>query len=265
MRRIALVLEYEGTRYAGFQVQPTASSVQGTVEDAVKQLTGFVTRVFGAGRTDAGVHARQQVACFDTESGLEIERFRTGLNHFMADDVAVTEAYDVDDGFDPRRHAVRRTYRYTMLESRSRSPLRARFVHHVGQRLNVAYMNAGLRLLEGEKDCSPFCGNWPQSGRTIRTMYRAEAWRQYGDEVCLELEANAYLHQQVRRVAGAILSVGLGKMKMNEFAAIVDSKVHGAASLVLPAKGLSLVRVKYRDFPPTTERSVAEHSEVTVG
>jgi tRNA pseudouridine38-40 synthase len=264
MRRIALVLEYEGTRYAGFQLQSNVPSIQGTVEIAIGQLTGVPTRVHGAGRTDAGVHAEQQVACFDTESRLGIERFKTGLNHFMTKDVAVREAYDVNEDFDPRRHAVKRTYRYTMLERASRSPLRDLFVHHVGQRLDVASMGVALELLEGERDFIPFCGNLPQGGRTVRLMHQTHAWRQNGDEVCLELEANAYLHQQVRRIAGAILSVGLGKTTINEFAAIADTKVHGAASLVLPAKGLSLMRVEYKDFPPITGYPVAEHSEVMV-
>lgn len=265
MRRIALVLEYEGTRYAGFQVQTNVASVQGALETAIEQLTGFGARVYGAGRTDAGVHADAQVVAFDTESDLAIERFRTGLNHYLADDVAVRAAYEAESGFDPRRHAMARTYRYTMLESASRSPLRARFVHHVGRRLDVASMNAALALLQGERDFAPFCGNMPQGGSTVRVMYQTQAWRQDGDEVCLELKANAYLHQQVRRIAGAVLSVGQGKMTVDEFAAVADSTVHGAAALVLPAKGLSLRRVEYGNFPPLTEQSVTEHSEVTVG
>jgi tRNA pseudouridine38-40 synthase len=96
-------------------------------------------------------------------------------------------------------------------------------------------------------------------------MYRTQAWRQNGDEICLELEANAYLHQQVRRIAGAVLNVGLGKTTIDDFAAVADSKIHGAAPLVLPAKGLSLRRVEYRDFQSIAEQSVTEHSEVTVG
>jgi tRNA pseudouridine38-40 synthase len=265
MRRIALVLEYEGTRYAGFQVQTDVASVQGALETAVEKLTGFGARVYGAGRTDAGVHADAQVVAFDTESDLAIDRFRSGLNHYLAEDVAVRGAYDAEADFDPRRHAVARTYRYTMLESVSRAPLRARFVHHVGRRLDVASMNAALEVLQGERDFAPFCGNMPQGGSTIRMMYQTQVWRQDGDEVCLELKANAYLHQQVRRIAGAILGVGLNKMAVDEFAAIADSTVHGAAALVLPAKGLSLKRVEYRDFPPFTAQSVTEHSEVTVG
>lgn len=265
MRRIALVLEYEGTRYAGFQLQSNVESVQGALEVAIERLTGVRARVHGAGRTDSGVHASGQVVCFGTESGLAIQRFRAGLNHYLADDIAVREAYEVALDFDPRRHAIARTYRYRMLESASRSPLRARFVHHVGRQLDVASMNAALELLQGERDFAPFCGNLPQGGSTVRYMYRTQAWRQDSDEVCLELEANAYLHQQVRRIAGATLDVGLGRKTIDEFAAVADAKVHGAAAWVLPARGLSLRRVEYRDFPPLPERSEAEHSEVTVG
>lgn len=262
---MALILEYEGTRYAGFQVQTNVASVQGALETAVEKLTGSGSRVYGAGRTDAGVHADAQVVAFDTESELSVERFRTGLNHYLADDVAVREAYEVDADFDPRRHAMARTYRYTMLESASRSPLRARFVHHVARRLDVAAMNAALGVLQGTRDFAPFGGNMPQGGSTVRMMYQTQVWRQDGDEVCLELKANAYLHQQVRRIAGAILGVGLNKTTVDEFAAIADSTVHGAAALVLPAKGLSLRRVEYRDFPPFAAQPVTEHSEVTVG
>jgi len=265
MRRIALVLEYEGTHYAGFQLQSSLATVQGALETAVEQLTGEETRVHGAGRTDAGVHANAQVVCFDTESALGIERFRTGLNHYLADDIAVLDAYDAGTDFDPRRHAVSRTYRYTMLESASRSPLRAPFVYHVGRRLDAASMNLALELLQGERDFSPFCGNLPSGKSTVRFMYRTQAWRQGGDELCLELEANAYLHQQVRRIAGAVLSVGLSKTTIDEFAAVADSAVHGSAAWVLPAKGLSLRRVAYWNFPPFAEQFVTEHSEVTVG
>ena len=265
MRRIALVVEYDGTDYAGFQLQTSVPSVQGALEAAIKRLTATVTRVYGAGRTDAGVHASGQVVCFDTVGNLAVDRFRTGLNYYLPEDVAVRGAFEVVAEFDPRRHAMARTYRYTMLESASRSPLRSRFVHHVGQRLDVASMNGALELLQGERDFAPFCGNMPQGGSTVRLMHRTEVWRQNGDEICLELEANAYLHQQIRRIAGAVLDVGLDRKTVNEFAAVADSNVHGAAARVLPAKGLSLLRVKYRDFQPLLGQLGAEQPKVTVG
>lgn len=257
-RRIALVLEYDGTPYSGFQLQSNASTVQGALEEAIGRLTGTRSRVMGAGRTDAGVHAAGQVACFDTDGELGVERFRAGLNHHLPEDIAVRNAYEVAGDFDPRRHAVARTYRYTMLESVSRSPLRSRFAYQVGRSLDVASMNEAVAVLQGEGDFAPFCGNLPSAGRTVRYMHRTQVWRQNGDEVCLELEANAFLHQQVRRIAGAALGVGLGKMTVEEFAAIADSGVHGAAALVLPPQGLCLRRVEYKDFPPATMERTAE-------
>ena len=265
MRRIALVLEYDGTRYAGFQLQSDVPSIQGALEEAVRGLTGVASRVHGAGRTDAGVHASAQVVSFDTDSDLPIERFRPGLNFYLPEDVAVRVAHEAPVDFDPRRQAVARVYRYTMLESESRSPLRGRFAHHVGRTLDVASMNHALGRLQGERDFAPYCGNLPTGGSTVRYMYRTQVWRQDGDEVLMELEANAYLHQQVRRIAGAVLNVGLGKTTIDAFTAVADSHVHGAAAQVLPARGLSLRRVEYKDFSPLTGRSGAEQAEVTVG
>ena len=264
MRRIALVIEFEGTRYVGFQLQTDLPTIQGALESAIERLTGRPARVYGAGRTDAGVHALGQVACFDTESPLPIERIVGALNHHLSEDIAVRVAYDVDPDFDPRRHATSRVYRYTMLEAGPRSPLRARTTHHVGRRLDVAAMNTALASLEGQRDFVPFCGQLP-SGGTVRHMFRTQVWRQEGDEVCLEVEANAFMHQQMRRIAGAVLDVGLGRMTVEGFRELADSGVHGAASQVLPARGLCLQRVGYEDFPPQAEIAAAAETKVTAG
>lgn len=264
LRRIALVLEYDGTRYAGFQLQTDLPTIQGAVETAVQCLTGAMARIHGAGRTDAGVHAEGQVACFDSESELPIERVIGGLNHYLARDIAVRAAYDVDVDFDPRRHATSRVYRYTMLEGRARSPLRENMAHHVGRQMDIAAMNTALAMLKGRRDFVPFCGNLP-SGSTVRHMYRTQVWRQEGDEVCLEMEASAFIHQQVRRIAGAVLDVGVGKMTIEEFHTLADSGVHGSAAHVLPARGLCLRRVGYNDFPSHAETTAANEAEVTVG
>jgi tRNA pseudouridine38-40 synthase len=264
LRRIALILEYDGTRYAGFQLQTDRPTIQGAVETAVQRLTGAAARIHGAGRTDAGVHAEGHVACFDSESELPIERIIGGLNHYLARDIAVRAAYDVDVDFDPRRHATSRVYRYTMLEGRARSPLRENTTHHVGRPLDIAAMNTALAMLEGQRDFVPFCGNLP-NGSTVRHMYRTQVWRQEGDEVCLEMEASAFMHQQVRRIAGAVVDVGVGKMTIEEFQTLADSGVHGSAAHVLPARGLCLRRVGYSDFPPPAETTATDKTEVMVG
>ena len=262
-RRIALILEYEGTAYAGSQRQAAVPTVQAEVERAVEALTGAACRLNAAGRTDAGAHAAGQVVAFDTDGGLPPQRIRDGLNHHLPEDIAVVSAHEVDAGFDPRRHATSRVYRYTFSERAVRSPLRRRFVHAVGRTLDVEAMSQALAYLEGTRDFAPFSGALPAEKSTVRRMSRAEAWRE-GGEVHLELEANAFLPQQVRRTAAAVLRVGLGKVTLAAFEALADSGARGAAEQVLPAGGLCLQRVVYPDFPPRgaapDEMAVGRHA-----
>ncbi|MCH7481886.1 MAG: tRNA pseudouridine(38-40) synthase TruA [Chloroflexi bacterium] len=265
-RRIALILEYEGTAYAGSQRQGALPTVQAEVERAAEALTGAGCRLAVAGRTDAGTHAAGQVAAFDTESDLAPQRIRDGLNHHLPEDIAVVEAHEVARSFDPRRHAASRVYRYTFSERAARSPLRRRFVHPVGRTLDVEAMSQALAYLEGTRDFAPFSGALPAGKSTMRRMLRAQAWRE-GGEVYLELEANAFLPQQVRRTAAAVLRVGLGKMTVTAFEALADSPVRGAAEHVLPAGALCLQRVAYPDFPPrrAAQNEIMTQNEMVVG
>ena len=249
-RRVALVLEYEGTAFAGFQWQPNVRSVQGELEDAIANLTGSRPRVAGAGRTDAGTHASGQVAAFDTESALDLDRIRSGLNHHLPADMAVRSAYDAPADFDPRRHAVARVYRYTFVEGRGRSPLRWRTTCPVHRTLDVAAMAQALAHLEGERDFAPFSGPIADGKSTVRRMERAYVWRgdvDAADEVYVELKANAFLPQQVRRTAAAARDVGMGALTVAAFQALADSGRRGAAEGVLPAAGLCLKQVEYDD------------------
>ncbi len=263
-RRICLVLEYEGTAYAGFQYQANAPSVQGTVERAVESLTGTWSRIAGAGRTDSGVHALGQVAAFDTESKLPVERVRQGLNHHLPDDIAVVTAHEAPGDFDPRRHALARVYRYTFLVGRARSPIRRRFVHDVGGPLATAAMASALAYVEGGRDFAPFAGALEEGRSTRRRIDRTAVWRE-GAEVHLEIEGDAFLPQQVRRMAGAVLAVGSGTMTMEAFEALADSGRPGAAERVLPARGLCLRSVRYRDFRTDQDGTTADNETHTDG
>ena len=249
MRKIALVLEYEGAEYAGFQKQANARSVQEVLEEAVYSLTGSWLRVKGAGRTDAGVHAAGQVVAFETDSGHSPETFRDGLNHHLPKDIAVAAAYEVPVDFDPRRHATSRVYRYTILISKARSALRRRFVHLERRRLNLAAMTQALGYLEGKRDFAPFSGRLKAGQGTVRMLYRTVVWRER-DEVYLEVEGSSFLPQQVRRMAGAVLQVGLEKMTLEEFTLLANQGRQGASHWVLPSAGLCLREVKYQEFLP---------------
>ena len=245
-RKIALVLEYEGTAYAGSQRQANAPTVQAEVEKAVRLLTGTHATVKAAGRTDAGVHAEGQVMAFGTASRLPVETFIRGLNHYLPPDVSVTRAYEVPLGFEPRRQAIARVYRYTILAREGPSALRRRFVYPVPQPLDVAAMAQALGALEGERDFGPFSRPVAPGKSTVRRLYRTAVWRE-GPLIHLELEGNAFLPQQVRRVAGAVLQVGLGRLTLQEFTEIANSGQQGAARWVLPPQGLCLREVRYPD------------------
>ncbi|MBI2873218.1 MAG: tRNA pseudouridine(38-40) synthase TruA [Chloroflexi bacterium] len=244
VRRLALLLEYEGTRYSGFQYQKNAPSVQREVESAIQRLTGEQVRIAGAGRTDAGVHAAGQVVAFTTEAPYECRSFASALNHFLPEDIAVRQAREVPLGFDPRRHARSRVYRYTVLNREGRSALWRRFAHTVYGLLDAEAMRVALAMLEGQRDFAPFAG--PLGGRrsTVRRLYRTAVWRE-GEVVRLEVEGNAFLPQQVRRMAAAVLRVGTRQMSMEEFGALANGGRHGACQWMLPPAGLCLVSVNY--------------------
>jgi tRNA pseudouridine38-40 synthase len=246
-RNIALVLEYDGTRFSGFQRQVDVLTVQGELERAIKALTGREARTRGAGRTDAGVHATGQVVAFQTESTLAVEQFHHGLDYYLPEDIAVVGAYEALEAFDPRRHATSRVYRYTMVVLRGKSPLRRGHVHIIGQWPEISAMAKALGYLEGTRDFAPFSGDPGEGKSTVRRMDRTAVWCE-GDTVYIEVEGNAFLPQQVRRMAAAVLNVGLGKLTQADFEALAGSEKRGAAHWVLPPQGLCLRNVKYEDF-----------------
>ncbi|MBM3947841.1 MAG: tRNA pseudouridine(38-40) synthase TruA [SAR202 cluster bacterium] len=176
--RLALVIEYDGTGYHGFQYQENAPSVQEELEAAIERLTGVRPRIKGAGRTDAGVHAAGQVAAFDTESALPPETFVRGMNHYLPDDIAVRAAHRVADDFDPRRHALARAYRYTVLNLATRSPLTRRRALQVEEPLDVAAMNEAAQAFVGVHNFARFSGPLErEEASTVRQVFAASVRR----------------------------------------------------------------------------------------
>lgn len=243
--RMALVLEYDGTNYYGFQLQTGMPTIQREVEHALWRLTGETIRVTAAGRTDAGVHARGQVVSFRTGSSLSRETFVSGLNHYLPRDIAVESACVVHESFDPRRHAESREYRYSIINSRTRSPLREGYACRVVGTLDIEAMNQACRALVGEHDYASFASGIGDEVRsTVRRVYRAEVKRD-GDRVDFDIVASGFLRHQVRSTAGCLVRIGLGKMSQAEFREIVAARKPGLAGPTLPACGLCLMRVSY--------------------
>jgi tRNA pseudouridine38-40 synthase len=244
--RLALVVEYEGTNYYGFQWQASQPTVQAELEKALKSLTEESVRVATASRTDAGVHARGQVVSFKTNSSLPMSAFVHGLNHHLPEDIAVKSAHKVSLSFNARRMAVSREYTYAILNSDTRSPLLARFSHRITGNLDIDAMNRACQTLVGIHDFTSFASEIGDqlNKSTIRQVYRAEVTRN-GEKVVFTILANAFLRHQVRNAAGTLVQVGLGKMSVNEFIAVLEAKQPGLAGPTLPACGLCLVRVNY--------------------
>ena len=248
--RLALVVEYEGTRYHGFQYQPGVPTIQEELENAVARLDGDRPRVEGAGRTDAGVHATAQVVAFDTAVDHPPATFVKALNHHLPEDIAVKAAHAVDKGFDPRRMALARRYVYTIYTAAAPSPLIRRTAWHSRGGLNVRRMQAAARLLVGVHDFGRFAGPLEDPGAsTIREINEARVFRR-GDIVKFEVEGNAFLPHQVRRMAGALVDVERGSLTLADLGSLVAGSPGDAVARSLPPHGLCLVEVKYRGFPP---------------
>lgn len=245
-RKIALIVEYEGTRYHGFQIQDNVPTIQGEIEQALRRLTGERIRIAAASRTDVGVHARGQVVSLGTKSTLPAETFVRALNHYLPDDIAVRRAFKVDDDFDVRREALSREYCYRLLNSPTPSPLLRRSAYFVPKPLDIEAMKEACRALLGTHDFAPFASSLDGRKSTVRTVYRAEVDKE-GDLVTFHMVANSFLPHQVRNTMGALVKVGLGKSGVEAFDEIFRSKTPGLAGPALPAHGLCLIRVSYPD------------------
>jgi tRNA pseudouridine38-40 synthase len=245
-RTLILVVEYDGTRYHGSQYQANAPTIQDEIEKAIRQMAGQTIRIKAASRTDAGVHARGQVVSFGTESALPLAAFIDGLNHFLPRDIAVRRASEAAGPFDVRRRAVSREYRYYILNSATRSPLRQGFSCRVGEHLDEAAMNRACRALVGRHDFASFVASaeTARARRTVRDVFKAEVTRD-GDMVVLYMVANAFLPHQVRNTAGTLIRVGRGQMTVDEFYGIVAAATPGLAAPMAPAGGLCLEKVNY--------------------
>lgn len=241
-RRLALVLEYDGGRYGGSQYQKNAPSIQGELEAALNKLTGENLRTAFAGRTDAGVHARGQVASFVTASRHQPEVFVRGLNHWLPADIAAQRALEVPLDFDVRRRARSRQYRYLVLNSAVRSPLLQAFTWQVVGRLDVEAMREAASLLVGQHDFAAFAG--PVPGSTVRSLRRCEL-RVQGPLLTAHMEANSFLPHQVRRTVGMLVQVGLGRQSPADLAALLREPRPGAGGPAAPPQGLCLMKVSY--------------------
>jgi tRNA pseudouridine38-40 synthase len=245
MRNIKLLIEYDGTNYLGWQVQPGGPTIQGMLEEKLSRLTGERIHLIGSGRTDSGVHALGQVAHFKTQCQMDIRTIQRALNSLLPPNIVIQKVDEVDEGFHARKHSKSKVYEYRILNRNLRSVFHHGYVWHIPQRLNLTEMKKAAQSLIGEHDFSAFRTVGSPTRTTIRRVIRAEWKRGRDGLIRFEVEANGFLKQMVRSIVGTLVEIGRGKMNAADFRKILNSKDRKEAGPTAPAQGLFLKEVKY--------------------
>ena len=239
-----MTLCYDGTDYKGWQRQPRERTIQGTLENALFKITGQLVTVYGAGRTDAGVHAEGQVASFKVATRLGMDDLFRAMNALLQDDLRVISLRKVPAGFHARSSARSKTYRYRILQAPRVSPFLVRYVLHWPHRLDIRAMRKAAALFVREADFSAFSSN--RELHPVRKVVLSDV-RKKGDEIVFTIRAGGFLRYMVRTIVGTLLEVGRGKIPPDRIEALFRERSRSLSSPTVPARGLCLVKV---DYPP---------------
>lgn len=241
--RVKATVAYDGTEYQGFQRQATGPTVQGVLETALETVTGAPTKVLGAGRTDAGVHAEGQVIAFDTEWRHSLSDLERAMNGVLPHDSAVRDLLQTESSFHPRYDARSRRYRYTIYNAPVRSPLARRISLHLSGSLDLRAIEEATELIIGEHDFAAF-GRPTQGTVTVRRVIEA-GWLADPPWLFFEIEASAFLFRMARSIVGTLLQIGQGRLSPDEFGTILASRDRSRAGQTAVARGLCLIKVRY--------------------
>jgi tRNA pseudouridine38-40 synthase len=250
MRNLKLILSYDGSDFAGWQVQPDAVTVQGTLASAIGRVTGEKVLPQGSGRTDAGVHALAQVVTFVTESSVPTANFVKALNDVLPASVRVLEADEAAADFHARKSARAKTYRYRIYRAGICPPFLARYVWHYPFPLDEPAMARAAGRAEGEHDFTSFAAVDPERGRegaptsNVRKIFHS-TWQKQGDEFVYTVKGSGFLHHMVRNLVGTFILVGKGTLPVEDVTRILEARNRSAAGATAPASGLYLVGVEY--------------------
>lgn len=250
MTRIVLTAAYDGTDFRGWAANPGTRTVQSTLTEAVRLITNEENEIVGASRTDSGAHAKGQVAVFDTNRPIAIERWVDVLNRRLPIDLRIVSTRQGSEDFNPRFAARDRWYRYRIHTGRV-DPFRARYVHHHGRPLDLELMKLAAERLVGTHDFRAYTEELePTVNNTVRTLFSIEV-RQVRDEMWVDVVGTAFLRGMMRKTAGVLLEVGRGYRPVEEVSRLLDIEERNSLRwpVVLPARGLCLQRVRYGRYP----------------
>jgi len=244
MTRIKMIIEYDGSGYHGFQRQNNAHTVQAELEEQIKRITGEQVNVSGAGRTDAGVHARGQVIAFSTDSRIPAARWKFALNRYLPEDIRVLESQEVNESFHPAFDAVRKHYQYHIYRQRQGAAFVRKYALLNTENLDLEAMQQACQEIIGYHNFHAFCSSGATSKTFDRTVYRCTL-QESGPELILDIEANGFLYNMVRIIMGTLLEVGRGKLSGEDLSHIIQTGQRALAGPTALPHGLYLVEVEY--------------------
>jgi tRNA pseudouridine38-40 synthase len=247
MKKIKLVIAYDGTDFSGFQAQPGQRTIQGTLQEVLTRITGEPIEIYGSGRTDAGVHALGQVCHFETTSPIPADKYRFILRRSLPKDIIVMSAEEAAPDFHARKSAFWKTYRYQTENHRIPNLFERRFRTHIPYEVDLVAMGRAARHLIGTHDFTSFCSAKTVIEDRVRTLYRCEVGE---DErgFFIEVTGNGFLYNMVRIIAGTLYEVGRGKIDPDQIPAILDGRDRRLAGPTFPPEGLILLEVGYRPW-----------------
>ena len=244
MKRIKLTVAYDGTDYCGWQIQKNGITVEEVLNRALSRLTGEEITVVGASRTDAGVHARGNVAVFDTDTRIPAERIVYAVNALLPEDVVVVRSEEVPAGWHPRKCVSVKTYEYRILNKEFPDPVRRRDTYFVSFSLDIERMRRAAEYLKGEHDFKSFCSAQTAVETTVRTIYDLDIKKE-GEIITIRVRGNGFLYNMVRIIAGTLAGVGRGYFEPEDMERVLEAKDRTQAGVTAPPQGLTLVGIEY--------------------
>lgn len=244
MKRIKLTVAYDGTDYCGWQIQKNGITVEEVLNRALSRLTGEEITVVGASRTDAGVHARGNVAVFDTDTRIPAERIAYAVNALLPEDVVVVRSEEMPAGWHPRKCVSVKTYEYRILNKEFPDPVRRRDTYFVSFSLDIERMRRAAEYLKGEHDFKSFCSAQTAVETTVRTIYDLDIKKE-GEIITIRVRGNGFLYNMVRIIAGTLAGVGRGYFEPEDMERMLEAKDRTQAGVTAPPQGLTLVGIEY--------------------
>lgn len=246
MKRIKLVVAYDGTNYCGWQIQPTGITIEGVLNQALTQLLGEEIQVIGASRTDSGVHSLGNVAVFDTETRIPPEKICYALNQRLPEDIVVQSSCEVPIDFHPRHCYSEKTYEYRILNRKIPMPTLSRYTCFYYRRLDITKMQQAANYLIGRHDFKSFCSVKSNVEDTVRKILFCNVEKSQDDVVTIRVTGTGFLYNMVRIIAGTLILVGIGDLKPEQIPEILKQMKRSAAGPTAPAQGLTMIGIQYK-------------------